>query len=419
MNSLIHKVRSNQVVNNGIFLSILTFSNYFIGLLMFPYISRVLSVEGFGLVGFSMSYATIFQVIVEFGFMISATTTISKNRDDIKKVSQIVSSAMYAKILLTFVSLVLFCLSALLIPMVRQHFTIVGLFVISSMLAAMLPDFFFRGIEKMKLITIRTVSVRALSLLLIILFVKNESQISLIPIAFIIGNIMAVVLGFMSMYKQGGRLTKVQLRHAVQSIQESFLFFVSRIATSINQSIGAFVIGLKYAPTSTESGLFSGATRITQAGEMMVSPVSDSLYPHMVHKKDYRLFKKVVLYGGVLWFIGCIVVFIFASEVCRIVLGKAYAASGDYLRILLFGSFMSYFSNLFGYNALTPIGKVNHANISLLVSAVINVIIYSILWITNSISLLAVCITMASTNAVVFGYRAIVFWKNRHLVNEK
>lgn len=419
MNSKAVKVESvsSRLMKNGIFLFILTFSNYFIGLLLFPYISRILSVESFGLIGFSMSYAMIFQVIVEFGFMISATATIAKNRDDIERVAHIVSSAMYAKAILAFVSAILFLLSAIFIPMVRDHFEVVSLFVISSLLAAMLPDFFFRGIEQMKSITVRTVSVRVLSLLLVVIFVRDELLILLIPGAFIVGNIIAIIITFKAMHKAGGRLTRVQLRHAILSIRESTLFFISRIAATINQSIGSFVIGLKFAPTSIESGIFSGATRISQAGEMMVSPVSDSLYPHMVNKRDYRLFKKVVIFGGVTWFAGCLIVFIFADDVCRIVLGEGYGVAGDYLRILLLGSFMAFFSNLFGYNALTPIGKVNHANIALLVSAVVNVVIYAVLWAVDSISLVSVCIVMATTNFVVFGYRGVVFWRNRHLVS--
>ena len=407
---------SKRLIKNGVFLLVLTFSNYFIGLLLFPYISRVLSIEGFGLIGFAMSYAVIFQVMVEFGFMISATAKISKSREDKKEVSVIVSSAMYAKLMLAVVSLVSFCISALFIPMVRDHFDVVGLFVIGSILAAMLPDFFFRGIEEMKSIAIRTVSIRALFLLLVLFFVRDESQILLIPTAFIIGNALAVVLSFVAMYKKGGRLTRVQASHAIKIIRESSLFFMSRIATSINQSIGAFMIGLKYGPTSVESGIFSGAARISQAGEMMVAPVSDSLYPHMVNKRDYGLFKKVVIYGGLLWFVGCAFMFVFAEDVCQVVLGADYEVAGDYLRILLFGSFMAYFSNLFGYNALTPIGKVNHANIALFVSAIFNIIIYGILWMTDCVNLISVCIVMASTNFIVFGYRGFVLWRNRDLI---
>lgn len=407
---------SIRLIKNSAFLLILNFSNYFFGLLLLPYISRILSVENFGLIGFSMSYSLVFQTIVEFGFIIYATAEIARYRDNKNKVNQIISSVMCAKLILVTVSVVLFILSAFFIPMVRKNFLIVSLFVFDAILKAMIPDFFFRGIERMGVITIRTVLIRLLSLIMVALLVKNDSQVVLVPVAYVLSNIVALALAITAMYKAGGRLVRVKMRQVMKVIRDSILFFVSRIAVSVNQSAGAFLIGLKFTPTSFESGIFSGATRISHAGEMMVSPVSDSLYPHMVNKKDYRLFKKVVVFGGMIWFFGCFFTFVFANDICRIILGQDYYVAGDYLRIVLFGAFVSFFSNLFGYNALTPIGKVNHANLALLVSAVINIVIYSFLWLTDSINLVSVCVVIASTNLVVLSYRAFIFWKYRHLV---
>lgn len=407
-----------KIFKNAALLYILTFSNYFIGLLMFPYISRTLSVEGFGLIGFSMSYVLAFQVIVEFGFMISTTATISKHRSNLEKISEVISVTMYAKAILAIISILVFGLSAIFVPMVRDNILIVTLFLISSLLSAMLPDFFFRGLENMRTITIRTILIRTLSLILVILLVHNESQIILIPISSLIGNLVSLVVAVISMKKAGIRLRRVRVRQAIINIKESAMFFFSRLAVSINQSAGAFFIGLKFSPISIEAGVFAGATRISVASEMMLSPVSDSLYPHMVNKKDYRLFKKIVLAGGIMWFIVCSVIFIFANEICRIVLGPKYVAAGEFLRVLLFGNFMAFFSNMFGYNALAPIGKSNQANIALLISAIINIILYLILWITESINLLSVCIVIASTNFVIFGYRVFILWKNKQLIKQ-
>lgn len=415
MKKISHK--SRHLAKNTLLLYVLTFSNYFIGLLLFPYISRVLSVEGFGLVGFSMAYVLIFQVIVEFGFMISATAAISKNRSDIEKTSEIVSSIMYAKILLSFASITLFFVSALFMPMLREHLLFVFLFLLSSILSAMLPDFYFRGIEKMRLITIRTVTIRLLSLLSIVLLVKDESQIMLIPISFIVANLIAFFVTVVEMRKFGVNFRPTKLNRAIGEIKKSSVFFLSRLAVSINQSAGAFIIGLKFSPASVEAGIFSGALRVSSASEMMLVPVSDSLYPHMVNKKDYRLFKKVIVLGSMVWFFVCLIAFIFADQICLIILGPEYIGAGDLLRILLFGNYMAFFSNMFGYNALVPIGKSNHANIALVVSAGFNVLAFSALWFTNNVSLISVCIVMALTNFIVFGYRGFIFWKSKHLVS--
>jgi O-antigen/teichoic acid export membrane protein len=365
-----------------------------------------------------MSFVLIFQVIIEFGFMISATAQISKHRSNSENVSKIITSVIYAKLLLTGVSLLAFLATALFIPIVREHFLIVSLFYISSVATAMLPDFFFRGIEQMKTITIRTVAIRALVLALVILFVKDDSQIVFVPLAFVVANILALVVAFITMRKTEVKLRRVQARDAILSIKDGLMFFFSRLAVSVNQSLGATFLGLKFSPSSLELGIFSGASRISSASEMMIGPVSDSLYPHMINKKDYGLFKKVVSRGVLIWLAICVFAFIFAPQICTIILGSEYAIAGDYLRILLFGNFMAFLSNLFGYNALSPIGQSKHANIALLISAGINVVVFSILWLTNSISLTSVCVVITLSNLVVFTYRALMLYKYRHLIKK-
>lgn len=46
---------------NALFLYALTFSNYLIGLFLLPYLSRVLSVEKFGVIGFATSFCLVFD----------------------------------------------------------------------------------------------------------------------------------------------------------------------------------------------------------------------------------------------------------------------------------------------------------------------------------------------------------------------
>ena len=390
------KTNTNRLIMNTLYLYILTFSNYLIGLLLYPYLSRVLTIEGFGLVGFSMAYTLIYQLIVEFGFMISATARISEHRNNPNRVSEIVSSVMYAKFILLIVSAILFLFSAYFISIVRDNLQIVSLFFISGLISALMPDFFFRGIEKMKPLALRTIFIRTLSLLLVVALVRDESQILLIPTSFIIGNTIALVVTIIAMRKAGGRLIRTQTKQAIISIKDSFMFFLSRVAASLNQSAGTFLIGLKYSPASVEAGIFAGASRISLASEMMLMPVSDSLFPHMVSKKDYRLFRKVIIVGGVVWFFVCLLIFLYADEICRIILGPNYTAAGDLLRILLFGNFIAFFSNMFGYNALVPIGKSNQANIALFVSGGFSLIAYGTLWFSNSINLVTICAVMAS-----------------------
>ena len=62
-----------------------------IPLLSYPYLIRVLGKETYGIIIFAQAIVGYFVILIGFGFNISATKEISINRDDKKKVSEIVS----------------------------------------------------------------------------------------------------------------------------------------------------------------------------------------------------------------------------------------------------------------------------------------------------------------------------------------
>lgn len=416
---MLKKVAKSKIARNTFFLYILTLSNYFLGFLLIPYEARVLGPEVFGLVGFAMAFALAFQVIVDFGFMVSATELISRHRDKSRHVANIVSSTMLAKLYLSALAALLFVVSALLIPMVRDNSLICFLFFANGVLTAMMPDFFYRGIEKMKTITIRTVFVRGVGVALVLLFVKAPEHATLIPLFFILSSLIALIAVFYDITRNHKvKLSYAKPKDVVSSIQKSAWFFFSRIAVNVNSSMSSFFLGIQYAPASMQMGLYTGARNLTQAAEMMITPVTDSIYPHMIKERNYHLLKKVLVFGSIAMLLGCIVAAIFAEPFSILLLGEEYRQAGGYLQILLIGVLFAYPNMLLGFPALSPIGLSKHANIANIISAVCIVVALSTLWLTSSISVLSVCVVVSSANIIMLMYRLAVLLKNRHLIKE-
>lgn len=392
----------SRIAKNAMFLYGLTFSNYFIGLLLFPYLSRVLSVEGFGVVGFSTSVCLVFQMIVEYGFQISTTATVSLNRDNKTKISHIISTMTYAKVVLAVLSCIGFTFCTALMTAIRSHIFIVSIFLIDSIVKAFLPDAYFRGVERMKDITIRAVAVKSGILFATILFVKNDNTLIIYPISMVICDVLALVWAFWLLRKDGIRATSSTIKSIWTVLKESFWFFVSRISVSINGSLGSIFLGTRFAPNSIQMGLYSGATRISTAGEQMIPPVGDALYPAIMKSKDYRLFRRILSFGGIVWGLVCLLIAVFATPICVLVLGSQYQEAGTILRVLMLGVFIGYFSYMFGYPALSPIGKAFWANVAIMIAACINIALCGALWLTNNVTPLTICTVFASTNIWTF-----------------
>lgn len=403
----------NKIGKNSLYLLVLTISNYLIGLLVFPYISRVLSVENFGLVGFAMMSTLIFQSIVEYGFTIFSTAKISKCRESLDEVSKIVTVVMASKFYLILISSIVFLIAALFVQIIHDNFIFMAVFFCSGVMTALIPDFYFRGTENMSTIAIRALVSKLMSIAVIIVLVRSDAELLVIPAAFLLGNLISVLWSFDSMRRLGFKFTNFELSEVIGSLRDSFLFFLSRISATINQAAGAFALSLVYSGATVELGLYAAAWRIGSAGEMLLIPMADSLYPHMVKEKDYRLFWKIYSHGLILWFFCCLAVFLLADLLCEIILGPSYSGAADILRILLLGTFMAYSSIMLGYNALSPLGLEKHANFSLIISVLANVLTLSLLVLTGTANIWTISLCVASVNLFLVIYRAIVLFKNR------
>ena len=74
--------KNRKLMENTIMLYILTFSNYFFNFITIPYQTRILGPEIYGKIGFALAFATYFKLFFDFGFILSATESVSKNRDN-------------------------------------------------------------------------------------------------------------------------------------------------------------------------------------------------------------------------------------------------------------------------------------------------------------------------------------------------
>lgn len=407
---------NRTVAKNALFLYGLTFSNYFIGLLMFPYLSRVLSVGTFGVMGYATSLCTVFQMIVEYGFQISTTATIALNRHDKAKIARIVSVMTCSKLLLSLVSLAAFLAFCLLTPSLGEHIAVLLLFFLDAVIKALLPDSYFRGIERMGAIAVRSVAVRSGILVSTLLLVKGDETFALYPALMILCDAIALLWAFRLIQRDGAAFCRVKGGEVLSAVKEGFWFFVSRIATSINGSLGSLFLGLAFAPDSFVMGIYSGATRLSTAAQQMIAPIGDALYPMMMSKKDYRPFFKAVVLGGGVWLVGCAGAALLATPLCELVLGPQYSDAGSALQILMIGVAFGFFSNLFGYPALSPLGKSKAANVGIMVSTVVSVVLLVVLWAAGMINLISVCIVVSLMNVISFVYRFAVFcvaWKRR------
>ncbi|MHA2182876.1 MAG: oligosaccharide flippase family protein, partial [Promethearchaeota archaeon] len=165
-----------KLFENFLSLSVLQGLSFIVELITFPYLTQTLGADYYGLISFALSFILFLQVLTEYGFNHSGTRAISKNRDNQERIHSIYSSISIVKTILSGGCLISILIIVNLFDQFRQD-SIVFLLLFGLIIQSILsPVWFFRGIEKMKYITIIGFLGKVFLLILIFTFINTESD---------------------------------------------------------------------------------------------------------------------------------------------------------------------------------------------------------------------------------------------------
>jgi PST family polysaccharide transporter len=403
---------------NTIMLYILIFSSYFFNFITIPYQTRILGPEYFGRLGFAMALMAYFRLFIDFGFILSATEEIARNRHDKHELSKIVISVNLVKILLGFAGLAAISLICALFPRFGADFKLYLLCFLSVISAAFLPDFLYRGLEKMKTITIIAVLIQLFFVSMIFVFMKSAQDYLMVPLFTTIGNLIAMAGVYYHAFKSVGiRLVRVEPAYILQTFKRSRYFFYSRIASTIYSATNTFLIGIFNPAGSRIVGLYSSADKLVNTARKGFSPVADSLYPYMVKNRDFRLALKILALMVPPVIFVCILIGVNAEPFCEFLLGSQFRDAGHILRLLMPVIAISSAVYILGFPILTPMGLARYGNFSTIAASIFHVSILLFLIFTKRFTVENVCYLTCASELLVLLFRIHVIWKNRHLIS--
>lgn len=399
---------------NTLMLYILTFSTYFLSFVAVMVETRILGNENYGIVGVAMAIMVYFQLFIDFGFLLSATDEVSRNRSDSKRLNEILTSVTLCKIGLFAISWAVLFVLCMVLPAWRGKFSFYSLFLIGTAINAMLPDYLYRGMEKMSAITIRTVCIRIFTTLGIFFFLKGVETIWIIPFLTAVGNLVAIAACF---YDAKKRLKvgfcRVTFHDVWHRMRQSAFFFVSRFATTAYSALNTVILDSVAPASSPVRSYYTTSDKLINTGRQAMSPISDSLYPYMVKHHDYRLVKKVLLVLEPIIIVFCGVVFVFAPQLCALLFGEDFRPSGDVLRVMLPAAAITLPNYICGYPMLSSMGLAKHANTSTIFGSIIHVINLGLLFLTGHLNMITLGAAMSVAELLIFCYRLVVIYRHR------
>lgn len=418
MKNLLKRLQSKKgvLLQNTLMLYILIFSNFFLSFIISAYESRVLGPVWFGVLTTANAIMVYFQLVIDFGFLLSGTQEVARNRDSKDHLGRIFGRIMACKGLLIAVSAVLLLLLCRLIPSWRDKTGLYFLFFAATALTSLLPDYMYRGLERMSAITVRTVCIRVFFTLGVLLLLKQPGDIWLIPVFNALGALAAFLFSLAHLKKRFGIMPRRPgLGEVLSTLKRSFGFFFSRIATTAYSALNTLILDVISA-SGAAVGFYGAADKLITTGKNGLSPISDSLYPYMVKNRDFCLVRKVLLILEPLILVFCTACFIWAEPLCVLVFGADYAPAASVLRAMLPVGVVILPSYILGFPTLTAMGMPRHANYSTIFGSVLHMLMLGALLLTDRLSMTSLALCVSITESAILAYRVVVIIKNRRLL---
>lgn len=419
---ILSKIRTISNEKKNIFknftaMGIIQILNYVIPFVTLPYLSRVLTVDKFGLIFFAQAIMDYFSRFVDFGFNQSGVRELAINRDNNHKVNEIFSGVFFAKIGLMFLS---FCVLSLVIFSVekfRDDWLIYYFTFLTVVGNVLLSAWFFQGMERMKFITFFNILTRSVSLICIFSFVKTADNYVLVPLFNSLGLLIAGIVSFITiMTRFNVKIYLPKPTEIFQKLKDSGEYFLSSISIGLYQSTNAFFLGL--CVSTTMVAYYVSAQKIYLAIYFLYYPFYNAFFPYMSKNKDIKFFKKVfkiliVFSLGLSMFL-----LLFAKPIITIFYGQQMLESYKILQIFAIIIPFHILADIMSFPLLGAFGYTKETNQCWIFAGIFHFLAISGLYLMNNLNIYSVSTLFAITYILMFLHR-IYYVKKYKLLNIK
>ncbi|EAB4959217.1 flippase [Salmonella enterica] len=279
---LINKEYKNVIYNAGYLLCTQGVA-YIAPIIVLGHLIATLGIDGFGKYAFALVLMAYFQVVIDYGFAFSSSRAISQSRDDVCQISRIYFSTSFIKAILALILLAI----VYVICNVLVNDNTYSILILSAFLWAfansMYPLWFFQGIEKLKIVAIVNIISRLLACILVLYFVRNESDTNFAILAQAFPVLLgAIYVNFLIFLKKYIKVNLPSTKFIFLSLRDGWDYFLATFASTLLTNSAVFILGIYYTPSVV--GVYAIVERIVKAIVSLFSPLTQSLYPYNCRK---------------------------------------------------------------------------------------------------------------------------------------
>lgn len=395
-------------------------------LITFPYVCRVIEADGIGQINFFQSIISYISLFTCLGIPMYAIREIARDRSDVVQMNRTAMEILLLHSMLTLLGYAIVAILCLTVPQIQVNIPLFLILSLTIFFTAIGCEWFYRGIEDFKYITIRGFIIKTVSVVLLFIFVKSKTDLLYYGCYTVFGVLGGNIFNFFRLRKYIHReniiFSELHIKRHVKPVLKVFSFSV---VTSIYLQLNTVLLG--FLKNALAVGYFAAATKVMQMLLMMSSCLGSVMMPRASHliaenKEDEfnRLIQKSYDFTMAIALPMTIGLIFCAPSLITALCGVKFEHSILPSQIIAPIILMVAISNVFGIQVLFPKGKINIVTLCCGIGAVADLILNLCLipffsYIGTSIAYLGA--EVATTVSMYFigrKYIPIIYFKKSH-----
>jgi O-antigen/teichoic acid export membrane protein len=347
-----------------------------------PYINRVLGAEQLGTYTYVANIANYFTIFAMLGFNNYGSKMIAATKHNENELAHTFSSIRKLQCLMATVVVAIYLLFiSLCIPEHKSLYFIESLWIINCFIDI---NWFFWGMEKVKLTVNRNLIIKLITLLGVFIFVRSRNDILIYAFILVIGTILSDIY-LISQVKKYVKGTKTTFYEMIAHIKPCIALFIPIVAMSIYQQMDKTMLGV--LSTYEQVGYYSSADKIVNIPLGIITGLGTVSLPRIVSlisENKIMEYKKVVekSISLVMFMCSAIAFGILAvsQEFVPLFFGREFLPCVSLVSFLTFVIFFKAISIVLVNQILIPNDNEKYYIISVFIGAFINLILnYSLI----------------------------------------
>ena len=345
-----------------------------------PYLARVLGADGIGTISYTDSVAAYFVLLATMGISTYGQREISYVQDNIEERSHVFWNTKVLEIITSGISLCAFVLFSLY----QENIIIYLIFSFNILAVLMDVTWFFQGMEEFGKTVLRNIIVKLLGIIYIFLFVKTSDDIAVYAFGTCFFAFIANVSLWFYLPRYIDRIKFCDL-HPFKDFKTVLSLFIPTVAIQVYTVLDKTMIGI-VTKNSFENGYYEQAIKMSKMTLMFVISLGTVMIPRIGYhyeQKQYDEVKRLVYRAyRFVWFLGiplCFGLIGVASNFVPWFFGPGYEKVIVLLKILAFLILAIGISNVTGMQYLIPTKKQNTLTLTVIIGAVVNFTLNSLL----------------------------------------